>query len=214
AYAVLGQWSKSAADRAPGGIESLPVTELWFEAACLRLLAGDRKGYDSLRGKMLQRVKAAGVGITANHAFRLARTQALHPQGNGDAARAVSWGEQAVQDQPRCPWYLHALALARYRAGQFAEASQRSRESLAADPRWGGATLNWLVLAMAQTRLGHPDDGRLWMQKATQWRAKAVNGTTQDGAVYPPDLALSDWLEFQLLYREAETFLRNKNSVH
>src|SRR5262249_58150654 len=90
-------------------------------------------------------------------------------------------------------WYLHALALAHYRAGQFEKAVERSQESLRADPRWGGTPLNWLVLALAHQRLGHDDEAGQWLDKATSWREKAAPRSRQGQPTSPPDLSLSAW---------------------
>jgi hypothetical protein len=67
--------------------------------------------------------------------------------------------------------------------------------------------LNWLVLAMASHRLGQPREARQWLEKADQWREQLPRGKG-GGAISPPGLAGADWVEFHVLYREAEALLK------
>jgi hypothetical protein len=68
--------------------------------------------------------------------------------------------------------------------------------------------LNWLVLALAHQRLGHADESRQWLQKATSWREKGTQGSAKGEPPSPPDLHLNDWLEFEVLYPEATQLLK------
>jgi tetratricopeptide (TPR) repeat protein len=126
----------------------------------------------------------------------------------------VLWAEKAVASHPKSQWCLYTLALAHYRAGQFKEAVQRSHESLKADPHWCGIPLNWLLLGMAYQRLGQPEEARQWMDKASAWRERASRGSSPKGEqATPPDVHLNDWLEFQVLWREAEELLKKAETV-
>jgi tetratricopeptide (TPR) repeat protein len=205
ALAVLGNWDEAAADLAPGGIEAEPLTDVYFQIACLRLLADDRSGYRHVRKQTLEHVRTAKGVPASDPAFLAGRTCAVCPEGDCDPAQIVRWAEQAFDRHPKAPWRLMNLGLAYYRAGHWEEAVRCCRESVAHGPRWNGVVLNWPVLAMALHRLGKTDEARQYLQKAAQWRAGVTQADRrQKGLIYPPSVWLSDWLAFQLLFREAE----------
>jgi serine/threonine protein kinase/tetratricopeptide (TPR) repeat protein len=210
ANSILGRWDKAAADLAPQGVGAVPPgDDVWFQLACLRLLQGDASGYQELCRQLLDRISQTKEGFVGQGAFVASRTCALHPAGGAPPAQAVLWAEKVVASGARAPWHLHSLALAHYRAGQLEQAVRRSQESLKADPRWGGAVLNWLQLALAYQRLGQPEEARAWMDKVVAWRLRAPHGASGKGEVpTPPITSLSDWLEVQVLYPEAEALLK------
>jgi Tfp pilus assembly protein PilF len=64
--------------------------------------------------------------------------------------------------------------------------------------------LNWLVLAMSHQRLAHAEEARQWFTKAVQGRkAHALRGKNKGEFLSPLGLHSSDWLEFNVLIREA-----------
>jgi serine/threonine protein kinase/tetratricopeptide (TPR) repeat protein len=210
AYActMLGRWREAADDLTPTDLASAPLNDVWFQVACLRLLQGDADGYRSLCRQLLERIGQSQPGFTGYQAFLASRTCMLRPETAAPAKEGVAWAEQAVASRANLPWYLHALALAHYRAGHLEQAAADTQESLKADPRWGGIMLNWLTLALIEQRQGHAEQARKWMEMAAAWREKAVQGSanarqTVPTAV-PPDLSINDWLEFEVLWREAE----------
>jgi hypothetical protein len=73
-------------------------------------------------------------------------------------------------------WSEHVLGLALYRAGRFAAADARLQGSLDRDPEWEYHPLDWLVLAMANQRLGRTDAARLWLERTETWVAVRVRG--------------------------------------
>jgi hypothetical protein len=101
---------------------------------------------------------------------------------------------------------FHSRALAHYRAREFDKAVQRLKESRKAAGDWGGP-LNPYLLAQCYRALKQPDDVQVELHNLHVW----INETdifpwpfTRLLAGYwpPPTLALSDWLEYQLLRRE------------
>jgi lipopolysaccharide biosynthesis regulator YciM len=144
-------------------------------------------------------------------AYLAARTCVLGPNASDDPAGVVGLAGQAVADDPKCPWYLHTLGMAHYRAGEFDRAIQRLRESNDAEPAWSANVVNWLGLAMGYHHLGQAEEARKWLDKAVKWideaAAKSPKGTR--GAI--PGLDSShDWLACHVLRREAETLLTSK----
>jgi serine/threonine protein kinase/Tfp pilus assembly protein PilF len=213
AYSVLGRWGEAEADLTAGlprgGTRSLPEADVrWHQLACLRLLRGDASGYRQLCRQLIDRAGGTGKGVAKQPAYITGRTCLLHPDGGSDAAEAARWTETAVAGDSRLVWEIYALAFAHYRDGRFEQAVKGCHDSLRADPRWGGVPLNWLLLAMAHHRLGQPDLARDYLDKAASWRRTADQGSSPaDRLPIPPDTHLSDWLEFQVLYREAERLL-------
>jgi tetratricopeptide (TPR) repeat protein len=209
AFAALAQWDKAAADYSKT-LGSEPPNMVWFQLACARLLASDTKGYQQLCKLVLERAGATKDPETAHQA---SRTGMLSPQGRIDPAQLVRWGELAVTSQPKCEWWLHALGAAHYRAGDFDQAIRRCRESLEVLPDWQGRMLNWLILAMSHQRLGHTTEARLWLNQAIQWRKDhALQGKGKGEFLSPPGLHPSDWLELNVLIREAEALVNTPST--
>jgi WD40 repeat protein/tRNA A-37 threonylcarbamoyl transferase component Bud32 len=194
-YARLSQWEMAARHYARAS-ESRPIHDDAFEQACLALLAGNKAGYRAFCKRLAAR---AGRRPDAFTAFVLARTCGLAAGAVDDPKRAARWGEQAVRGGPGVAWYLHALALAHYRAGQFEKALRRLEESLIAG--WTNCEfLNWYLQALILHRQGRVKQARQWLDKAraAHDRLKPAAATT------PVSLPATDWLEAAVLRREAE----------
>ena len=104
-----------------------------------------------------------------------------------------------MKARPDWGWYRHALAVAHYRASRFERAREEADISLQRDPEWGGHVLNWLVLAMAHHKLGHPDDARAWLKKSLRWIDEADKKNAKGKGIALPLPSWSDRLELQLL---------------
>jgi hypothetical protein len=91
----------------------------------------------------------------------------MQPEGAATAAHGVEWAKIAVAASPSRAWYLHTLALAHYRSGQFELAMKVSNESLT-DARWAGIPVNWLLSAMINRRLGQPEEAQRWRRQAVR----------------------------------------------
>jgi tetratricopeptide (TPR) repeat protein/tRNA A-37 threonylcarbamoyl transferase component Bud32 len=192
AYSRLGRWDRARAAYATL-IEKCPPAD-WFELACAQLLAGDADGYRQTYGRMVERFGSSPDPFTG---YMLARTWALVPQPRDDPA-ALRWAEDMVEDRPRAAWALHVLAAVQYRAAQLDRASGRVEESLRRD--WTGHFQNWVLRALIQHRLGQDDEAQGGLERASQWLARTAQD--RDGAGFPGGQPV-DWLEFQVLFREA-----------
>ena len=71
-------------------------------------------------------------------------------------------------------------------------------QSIKAKPE--SAVINWVWLACAEERQGHGDAAREWLAKAVAW-------LNQDQGKKPGGCHLHDWLEAQVLCREADAAL-------
>src|SRR5205807_2457621 len=117
-----------------------------------------------------------------------------------DRVTVVRLAEQAVTADPEFNWYTHTAGAAHYRAGQFAEAVRSIRRSLDTKPPWSAEVCNWLVLAMAEHRLGHAEAARQWLDKACRWLDQAAPRLTT--WLLPQNSEQShphDWLAWHVL---------------
>ena len=108
-------------------------------------------------------------------------------------------------------WSDHILGMALYRAGRFVEAEALLRASLDRDPDWAWKVLDWLVLAMAQKRLGRPDLARRWLERAESWVAPRLRGLPggTDRAI-PENWHWRAGMLLHLLLREARAVVRER----
>jgi serine/threonine protein kinase/Tfp pilus assembly protein PilF len=210
-FSVVGKWDRAAADLKTARLRlrplaSTPPDDTWLQLACLHLLQGDTAGYRQLCQQLLKRQPKEG--FVASEAYIPGRTLALQPEGSAVAGQAVRLAEKALASAPQAPWFLHTLALAHYRAGQLDKAVHYAGESHQAGSQWGGTMVNLPLLALAHHRLGHLDEARKCRTQTVAWRKQILEGTYKGKAVAPPEMHLSDWLEFQLLYTEVVALMR------
>ncbi|MFI5461495.1 MAG: tetratricopeptide repeat protein, partial [Isosphaerales bacterium] len=174
-----------------------------FVSGCVLLLLGDRPGYEQFCKRWADR-----VGDSPAWGFNLARAWGVSARPVVPAQQIIERVEKTLQ-AGRAPWYLHVLSLAHYRNGEFERAIERALESNVGD--WSGSakSLNWVVLAMAHSRLGHAADARKFLEQALELAGRASPG--QPPGVEWPDMAPPDFVEFELLRREAEELINLKS---
>ena len=114
--------------------------------------------------------------------------------------------EKELQTNARQFWSLTEQAALAYRVGQFQAAAGFAEQSLQVDSKPGRAVVNWLWLALDNQRLGKPDEARRWLDKAEKWLAQYRDGIPAD-AEEKLGLHLHNWLEAQILRREAEALI-------
>jgi tetratricopeptide (TPR) repeat protein len=174
--------------------------EPWLMQAGFLILAGDTAGYRSfcqrLRDDLYPKLEPGGDGRPA---YLLARTCLLAP-GGVEPAAGVRLAEEALAAAPQYAWYLHALALAHYRAGQYQRAVERLQESIKVDPGWAGRVDDWLILALAHEHLGHAAE-------AAQWLARALDGLPPGDYFFDNGIHAHDRLACEVLRREVDTLL-------
>jgi tetratricopeptide (TPR) repeat protein len=173
-------------------IKSRPGGDEWFEYAALLLLNEDEEGY---REFAEWAVKQAGADPPPFTAFVLSRMNSLIAKPVTDPAQGIKWAREAVESGSNA-WFLHSLALAHLRAGQWDEAALRFEESRA---DWG-KVLNLLGLAIVDFRRNRPDAARERLNEALQ--DCPAPGEGQDGP--------SDRVEMHLLRREVDQLAEKK----
>ena len=169
ALAHRGRWEEAAAAYARGfAVRAPDNAPRWFEQALLRLAVDDAAGYRSTCRHMLDvlgsRNELEWLEFTA-HACVLA------PDSPAERTEALQLAQRRARAPLPATWSDHILGMALYRAGRFVEAEALLRASLDRDPDWAWKVLDWLVLAMAQKRLGRPDLARRWLERAESWVA-------------------------------------------
>ncbi len=162
-----------------------------FELACVFLLTGDEGGYRRTCAEFLQSSGKAEV-----RSFFVARAQTLQAGAADDLERAEKIAAAELASN-RTAWSLTAQAALRCRARQYPQAVALLRQSLHDYPEADRDVIRWLWLAIALHSSGQADEARSWLDKARRW-------LDQHAAGPPSGMHLHDWLEAQVLRREAE----------
>jgi WD40 repeat protein len=202
-YAGLGDWSAAAEDYAHALSEN-PLDDVvtLHQQALLRLQVGDKAGYRNACDLLRQRCRPGAHRPSVAEALR---ALVLAPATLSEAKKLPALIEALRRDWPDGPRVGYLEALACYRAGRFEDAARHGRE--AAKGEAVPAPMCWLIVALACARDGQPDAARDWLGKAEkslqEWRRQAF----REGAV-PPGWSWSDWLECDLLLREAVSVVR------
>jgi serine/threonine-protein kinase len=200
--AAHGRWAKAAESYAEYLKKSRADNgEVWFEYAAVQLLAGDEKGYRETCRYML----TDGRKVFTMRPYHAARAATLAPNSVSDPSLAASVSAEELSRYDKVFWCLTEQAALLYRAGRYKEAVPLLQNSLAAEPRPGAAVLNWLWLAMAYQQLGEKAEARRWLNKATAWLDKLGNDMPVNADAL--NLHLHNWLEAQVLRREAEKLI-------
>ena len=208
ALARGGRWDEAAAAYARAFDEGvLDQAERWSEQAFLRLAVGDAAGYGQScrhlldRFKILKRFEPAGhedpAYVIKWHCYT-AYTLALAPGSRADAVQVLQIARKWVEVS-HSAWSEQVLGLALYRAGRFAEADTWLRSFLDRHPVRDYHVFDWLVLAMADQRLGRSDEARRWLE-----RAETSAASLRRGRPGGPDRATPEnwhWTDGVLLHR-------------
>jgi serine/threonine-protein kinase len=203
AYAARREW-QAAAEGYARFAETSPADlgQAWFEYAAVQLLAGDRDGYRKTCARLAERYP----GTTKIRSYHVARACTLAPDAVEDLGVVTRLSADELKQSGAEFWSLTQQAALLHRAGRSAEAVPLLEQSLKANDRPGVAVLNWLWLALACQKLGRPDEARGWLDRAGAWLDKQGD-ELPDGARVP-GLDLHNWLEAQVLRKEAEKLLR------
>jgi eukaryotic-like serine/threonine-protein kinase len=211
-YTRLGLWDLAAADYAREMELHGPDTTLrWYQHALLRRAVGDEEGCRQTARAMRERF--AGT-LKVSFTEETVRSSLLVPDPAVDLSRLIELCRDAIPTRPASMPYV--LGTAHYRAGQYDEAIRRLEGALAAQPQWPVTRLSYPVLAMAHHRLGQEAQARQALEEAARildrWTQERYTGNGEDwvthrggDAVWPA--MWWDYLECQLLYREAKVLI-------
>jgi hypothetical protein len=200
-----GRWDEAAATWALAfATEGPDLPPLCFEGAVMRLAVGDAAGYRSACRRLLDVLGRTGEPDWLEFA---AHALVLAPEGSAEAAQALRLAERRASLLPG-DWSGHVVGLALYRAGRYVESDARLRANLDRYPGWSCEVLDWLVLAMADRRLGRPAEARRWLERAERWVATRLHDRPGglERAV-PEGWKWRDGVLLHLLLREARALI-------
>jgi serine/threonine-protein kinase len=193
---LRGQW-REAADAFAKSIEYHPLGEEWFEAAATYALAGDQEAQRKLVAELIRR---AGPQPSPSIAFVLARACATMADPPAKAKQIVLWAQQLHNQRFNDNWVVHGYGAALYRAGDLDAAVNSLSRSIAIG--WNNE-LNHYLLAMAHHHRGDAGQARQALDRAREQFDS--DRPTVPGE--PARLAGTDWLEANLVGRDAEAIL-------
>jgi predicted Zn-dependent protease len=129
------QWSQAAATyeemfKAP--TPGIDYSEVWFEWAAVRLLAGDREGYQQTCKAMLEARKKKSL-----RSFLVARACTLGPNSEIDVRQASEIRASELKGSPAPFWSLTVQGALLCRSGRFKEAVPPLEQSLRQEKRPG-----------------------------------------------------------------------------
>jgi WD40 repeat protein len=192
ANALLGQWEKASADFGKASQLSKSDFETWALHGMLRLYLADEKGY---RQACTTLVKRWGAAQDLRIRYYVARICALAPNAVADLKPFLQLAEQLVEQVPNDPNFHTTLGAMLFRAGRTEEAAKRFTEAIAKTPGKKGSAWDWLFLAMAQQKLGHPEEAKSCLAKGGKF-------------LKPQEASWSQRLGYQILHREAEALVK------
>lgn len=203
-YAFAGRWALAADDYTRASERNGDQPMLGQIAAYLQLQAGNREAYGRICERLLKDYGKTTDGIHAGVVV-LACTQ--DPMV-GNANTLVGLGQFAVKTQPEAGVWKAGLGAALYRAGRFHEASRFLEETLRGAPLHLPWTLtDYVVLAMAQHRLGNMAQAKRYLARATHAHDKQLTLFASAPFVPMQEEFWWDTVSFLLLRREAETLI-------
>ena len=197
-HAREGAWGPAEAAYREAIDAGSPGPEPWYRLAMSRLILGDHAGYREACRRLLERSSAGEPSFkTANN---LAWSCALGPGALDDYEPAIRLARSASESRPEIN-RLNTLGTVLYRAGRFEEALGPLTRSVAIHGA-GGTPYDALILAMSHRRLGHFDEARTWLRRAS---APGPVGMRKPDALGP-----SSWIprvELEILRREAASLI-------
>jgi tetratricopeptide (TPR) repeat protein len=199
--AAQGDWNAAATAYAQlVAKEPLADGEVAFEYAAVLLLSEDQAGYRKLCADLLERSGRPGF-----RPYHVARACTLAPDSVKDQSLPGKKAEEELRSAGNQFWSLTEQGALAYRAGRFDDAEALLKRSLQADDKPDGVVLNWLWLSLVEHRRGKSAEAQAWLKKAAKWFEEYPRGIEGARGVH-----LHNWLEAQILRREAEELIMPK----
>lgn len=172
-------------------------TEVWFEYAAVRILAGDAPGYREVCTAMLERCETNNL-----RRFLVARACTLVRGTDQELARAAELGMPELDLHAATHWSLTQRGALLCRQKKHREAITVLENSLRSNSRPEDCIITWVWLSRANLSLGQEDTARMWLGEVNLWLDQR---TTKPDAIH-----LHNWLETLTLRRELEATLADK----
>jgi len=205
--ASRGQWTE-AAEAFTKAVELQP-TNYWFYHLLAPLLvqSGDVDGYRRFRQLVIARFGSSEDPIVAE---RMAKDCLILPSSGTDLDRIAQMADSAVslgKDHPALTWFQFAKGLAEYRQGRFSSAVEWMQKVLAKAGEDSNRDVQaYMVLAMAEHQLKHPDEARATLAKGVEiaeTKLPKIDSGDVGGGWY-------DWIIAHSLMREAKLLIESK----
>jgi tetratricopeptide (TPR) repeat protein len=210
-HAELGRWAEAKADFAK--VLELDETRSFVlrQLAMIELALNNLEGYRQACIKLFARYEDSSDLVTVDEAAWIC---VLAADAVADQDALTKLVTKLVPEGAEHPIYLQTVGAANYRAGHYEAAVSRLNEGIRGrkerDPsKAEGDACDWLFLAMAHHRLGHPDEARAFHDKARQWIAASTRDQPADDS-FGPRIWWQNWVRLQVLSREAETTLNGE----
>ncbi len=169
-------------------------TEVWFEYAAVRTLAGDASGYREVCTSLIERCEKDHL-----RRFLVARACTLVRGTDQELARTAELGMPELDLHAETFWSLTQRGALLCRQKKHQEAITVLEQSLRANSRPEDCIVTWGWLSRANLSLGQEDAARMWLDKVNRWLDQS---TTK-----PDEIHLHNWLEALTLRRELEATL-------
>ncbi len=201
----LGRWSNLVVDHDEHRRLFPGSTAGRLNSARVLLMAGDAAGYRRLCTSMRHAITESKAG---RRAWQLALASMLAPDSGISPADAIAAAERAGEQSPQSFEIRPAIGLARYRAGQYREAIATILPVALEHADWSSVSTTWPMLVMAYHGVGDTAEARHWLEKVRDLRARKSPGFGRDPIAWTgPWAYIWDWIDFELLAREAEATL-------
>jgi WD40 repeat protein/serine/threonine protein kinase len=180
---------------------------VWYWHALVTLASGDGKGYQTICRDMFDRFGNTNDAQVAND---LAWTCSIGAGAISDPSRIVDLAIRSGMPKKGNANSFNSLAAVHYRAGQYDAALNCLQEAMRLRNQQGDAW-DWLLLAMTYHQLHQPDQGQLWLDKATQYLDRVIGDQPAPGAIVTTNW--HDRIELALLRKEATALLSGKKPL-
>ena len=220
-YEEAAQLFEDAAPLARATLRERVALDLYdFNAICLHLRCDDTEAYRRACAKLVEQCGSSNDPVVC---LLLAWATQLSPQSGVDPVRGLAWADTA--ESTLDGGYLtlfarHVHALAYYRAGRWAEAIAKARESEHDWPDWAAQPVNWCVQAMASFRMGKTAEARTWLDRveASVARMRTLLRNPSDLTALPSSrtpqwehwrhpISWHEWISLELLHSEASQLI-------
>jgi len=182
-----------------------PDFQYWTLRALTEIVAVNIAAYRETCMTLRSRLDESGDPTTKNNVLFLF---ALGPVPLDDLATPLRISAQLVEHDPQNGQHLSTYGALLYRAARYEEAIDRlSAGATTGNPLEMAA--DWLFLAMAHHRLGHPGEARQWYEKAREWLAEFAAVNPQETGAETLYAAIPR-LQLEILRREAKAVIGGK----
>jgi serine/threonine protein kinase/tetratricopeptide (TPR) repeat protein len=205
ACARMGRWEQAAAAFEQVAPRWPDDPWSWIRCATLGLYFDDHAKHRRACGELLRRFGDTTDPLTAD---KVAKACALSGDSDGNMNQITALTERALNGTgklPERPWLEATHALVDYRAGRFVSAAEILVRVAPTGEGTHRDALAFSILAMAQQRLGKVEEARAALMNGQQIIATRMPDPKR-GQTFGDDWV--DWLQCQILYREAEHLLR------